>query len=74
MNWFIPLGLALALGLFVVALWMLGCDVLEERRLWEEAKYMTPKDAYRRRLVLTYLPQCQEDMEAIESMVSERFP
>ena len=43
----------------------------ETSRAYAEMESMTPRDAYRRELVLKYLPQCQQDMDEIDEILEK---
>ena len=57
------------IGIVFILIW----DHNDLTRLYAEMDAMTPRDAYRRSLVLKYLPQCQQDMDEIIEMVNQRY-
>lgn len=61
-------------GIISTIAWLAIDDVRETARLHKEMLTMTPKAAYRRSLVLKYLPQCQFDYDIICKMADEAFP
>lgn len=58
---------------FVAVCWLWMTENRALSRLYQEMETMTPRDAYRRGLVLKYLPQCQIDMDEIDAMVNKKY-